>query len=137
MSDTRDDFVAFFKAHPGYDAPSLTIRGSNVGELADRIGAAEAAGLFAIVGNADSGFKAAYNLGAGLGATPLEHPGANQPPPRAAAPTVNPPGLSAPTCPHGTKTYKTGQKNGNTWKAWMCPAVKGTPGQCPPEWLKD
>lgn len=39
-----------------------------------------------------------------------------------------------PVCHHGPKQYKTGVKNGKQWAAWMCPAPKGTAGQCPPEW---
>lgn len=45
------------------------------------------------------------------------------------------PGNSAPTCQHGTKVYKTGNGRKGQWKAWMCPSPKGTPDQCPPEWL--
>ena len=42
----------------------------------------------------------------------------------------------APHCPHGVRVFKSGNKNGRTWQAWMCPAPKGTPGQCQPEWVK-
>lgn len=42
-----------------------------------------------------------------------------------------------PVCEHGAKQFKSGMgKNGKQWTAWMCPAPKGTSGQCPPEWLK-
>lgn len=139
MSDiTPEDFVTTFKGHAGYDAPSLTIRGATAPELADRIGAAEATALFAIIGNADAAFKAAFNVGSVLGAVPVVHPTAAAAPPRQApAAAANPPGLVAPVCPHGTKTYKTGTNNRGDWAAWMCPARKGTPGQCPPEWIND
>jgi hypothetical protein len=45
---------------------------------------------------------------------------------------------SAPTCKHGAMTYRTGisQKTGKEWKAWMCPAPKGTPDQCPADFLR-
>lgn len=56
----------------------------------------------------------------------------------AAAPTAAPQGPdagAAPACPHGTRTFKTGQGKRGPWSAWMCPAPKGTPGQCDPQWL--
>ena len=41
-----------------------------------------------------------------------------------------------PICKHGPKLRKTGMgKNGKQWDAWMCPAPKGQPDQCPPEWI--
>ena len=46
------------------------------------------------------------------------------------------PQQAAPACPHGVRVFKSGNKNGRTWQAWMCPAPKGTPGQCQPEWVK-
>lgn len=52
--------------------------------------------------------------------------------PAAAAPS------SGPTCKHGAMVYKSGvsQKTGNAWKAWMCPAPKGTPDQCPADFIR-
>lgn len=39
-------------------------------------------------------------------------------------------------CPHGKRTYKTGKKaNGSQWAAWFCPAPKGAPDQCAPDWV--
>lgn len=145
MSETRDDFVVSFKPHPGYDAPLLAIRGGTAAEIADKVASVDATGLFAIIGNADTSFKAAFGLGAGLGAVPVEHPSTVQAngytPPATpaytppAAPAGTPPGMVAPTCPHGTKVFKTGQGKKGEWRAFMCPAAKGTVGQCPPEWL--
>jgi hypothetical protein len=43
---------------------------------------------------------------------------------------------AGPACQHGVKTFKTGvKKDGSQWSAYMCPAPKGTVGQCPPAWL--
>lgn len=40
------------------------------------------------------------------------------------------------TCGHGEMVYKTGAgKNGRNWEAYMCPAPKGDPTQCKPQWL--
>lgn len=53
-----------------------------------------------------------------------------------AAPSSTP--TSTPTCKHGAMTYRTGisAKTGKEWKAWMCPAPKGTPDQCPADFLR-
>ncbi|MDM1863505.1 hypothetical protein PP318_17435 [Mycobacteroides abscessus] len=39
-------------------------------------------------------------------------------------------------CKHGEMVYRTGSKNGRTWKAFMCPSPKGTPDQCDAEWIR-
>lgn len=72
--DTRDDIVVSFKPHTGYDSPLIAVKGRDAAEVADKLGAVEATGLFAIIAGADQAFKAAYNLGAELGATPVTHP---------------------------------------------------------------
>jgi hypothetical protein len=53
-----------------------------------------------------------------------------------AAPSGAPAGQGK-MCEHGQKQWKEGVGNGGrAWKAWMCPAPKGTPGQCAPEWVR-
>ena len=56
------------------------------------------------------------------------------PPPATGAPAPANSG-QAPTCSHGTKSAKKGNGAKGEWKAWMCPAPKGTPDQCPPAWV--
>jgi hypothetical protein len=141
LTDTRDDFVLSFKPTKDYDSPLLAIKDATAAGLADKVAAVEATGLFALIGNADTAFKAAWLLAKGLDATPVAHPNTVPAtgyarPAAPAAPAGGPPGMTAPGCPHGTKTYKTGQSARGAWQAWMCPAAKGTPGQCPPEWIK-
>ncbi len=41
-----------------------------------------------------------------------------------------------PSCEHGERKYVTGTSAKGPWFAYMCPTPKGTPGQCPPEWIK-
>lgn len=41
-----------------------------------------------------------------------------------------------PVCQHGPKQYKEGMGAKGKWRAYFCPAPKGTPDQCPPEWMK-
>jgi hypothetical protein len=78
---------------------------------------------------------------AGVGAIPAQTINVNERVAelRAAAPTATAPANpSAPTCKHGAMTYRTGisQKTGKEWKAWMCPAPKGTPDQCPADFIR-
>lgn len=72
-------------------------------------------------------------------------PAAVQPPAvPAAAPdwgTPPPPAASfqqaaIPQCPHGARTPRSGQGAKGPWRAYMCPAPKGTPGQCEPDWVR-
>jgi hypothetical protein len=39
-------------------------------------------------------------------------------------------------CKHGEMQYRTGSKNGKTWKGFFCPTEKGTPDQCSPEFIR-
>lgn len=41
-----------------------------------------------------------------------------------------------PVCKHGPKQYKEGMGAKGKWRAYFCPAPKGTPDQCQPEWIK-
>ncbi|MEU8086371.1 hypothetical protein AB0B57_22525 [Micromonospora sp. NPDC049101] len=145
MTDTRDDFVISFKPHGGYDSPLIVVKGSTAADVFDKMKSLEASGVTAEIGTFDAALKAAFTLGGGLGATPVAHPSTvpatgyapAAPAAPAAAPAGPPPGAVAPSCPHGVKAFKTAPPaSGKTWKAWMCPAPKGTPGQCPPEWMK-
>lgn len=46
------------------------------------------------------------------------------------------PGGDTRQCKHGEMQYKTGSKNGRTWKGFFCPSPKDTPDQCSPEFLR-
>lgn len=39
-------------------------------------------------------------------------------------------------CKHGGMTLRSGTGAKGPWKAWMCPAPKGTPDQCEPIWIR-
>jgi len=43
---------------------------------------------------------------------------------------------STPMCRHGAMEWKTGNKNGKEWRAWMCSAAKGAPDKCDPQWVR-
>ncbi len=150
--DTLDDYVVSFKPHAGYDSPLFVIKAASAAALVDKINAADAVDIGAIIGKFDASLKAVYVAGSVLGATPVNNPstvaaggyGAPQAPPAPAygaqpgygapAAPAGPPGMVPPTCMHGVKTFKTGQGAKGTWRAWMCPGPKG-PGQCKPEWI--
>lgn len=163
MSDTPDDIVISLKPHGGFDSPLIVFRARDEVDAADRIRAAEAAGLFAIVGNAQAALVAQFNAGAYAGGTPVDHPattqrgGQSQPPAQGGnqrsggyqgrqggngqgrgngnAPTP-PPGMTAPQCPHGTKVYRKGESSRGPWQGWFCPAPKGDPSQCKADFFK-
>ena len=42
---------------------------------------------------------------------------------------------TVPSCQHGPRTAKSGSSAKGPWKGWMCPAPKGDPTQCPPQWV--
>ena len=46
------------------------------------------------------------------------------------------PAQQAPSCHHGVKQFRSGEKNGRQWKAYFCPSPKGTPDQCPAEFVR-
>lgn len=60
-------------------------------------------------------------------------PAATPPLPAAAAGAA--PG-GPPTCQHGTKQYKSGEKNGRSWQAWACPASSSDTTRCGFEWIR-
>lgn len=43
---------------------------------------------------------------------------------------------TVPQCQHGAKTAKSGSSAKGPWRAWMCPAPKGDPSQCKPDWVQ-
>lgn len=53
-----------------------------------------------------------------------------------AAPPAAAPG-QAPSCHHGVKVFRQAKpESGKSWKGWFCPAPKGTPDQCQPEFIR-
>ena len=55
----------------------------------------------------------------------------------APAPAAVPSFMNAtvPACAHGPRTGKSGASAKGPWRAWMCPAPKGDPSQCQPDWV--
>ena len=42
---------------------------------------------------------------------------------------------TVPSCQHGPRTAKSGSSAKGPWRAWMCPAPKGDPSHCQPDWV--
>ena len=65
-------------------------------------------------------------------ATPDAAPAWEAPTPAAPPSFAN---ATVPSCAHGPRTAKSGASAKGPWRAWMCPAPKGDPSQCQPEWV--
>lgn len=76
---------------------------------------------------------AAYFRG---GSTPSAPAAPTQPRSNVPAAAQSAPDGDSRQCKHGEMVYRTGSKNGRTWKAFMCPSPKGTPDQCDAEWIR-
>lgn len=69
--------------------------------------------------------------------TVADIPDTNQGGWEAPAPAVVPSFQNAtvPSCAHGPRTAKSGASAKGPWRAYMCPAPKGDPSQCQPDWV--
>ena len=145
MSDETGVGVTL-KAGPGYDAPWVVIRESNIEETKLRVQEFINSGLAALVGQAAEVLAGGNAAAKSLGATVVSHeaqdaptaPPAPEPTPAPAAPAAAPTGTAtttdqwgnvythnvpgAPSCPHGTMVLKAGtRKDGKPFKAYVCP----------------
>lgn len=140
----RDKVVVTVKAGRDFDSPWVVFHADSNAEAADLLGAAEATGLFALVAQAAKALAGHFNVGNTLGGRPVQSPAAAEQqyqqrpaPAQQQAPQGAPPGAQAPSCPHGVKKYVAGTNAaGKPYKFWGCPAPKGDPSQCPPEWIR-
>ena len=83
MTFNEAPFSANFKPGKDFDAPLLTIRGGSALELEARVNESAQGALFGSIVNAQTGFKAAYNVANVLGGVSESAPAPQQP---AAAP---------------------------------------------------
>lgn len=119
------------------DGSLINIRGTAVSEVLEQLGtlAANAGDLtdsMRLIAAAGTAVNAGHAASQAAPAAPA--PAAWTPPATngAAAPAASQPG-AAPSCQHGPREYKTGEKNGKTWKAWFCTAPKGQ--SCSAQWV--
>lgn len=95
--------------------------------------------LVAVISSVEQALAAGHNVAQHI---PLA-PASKQPTPVQAPAQVQQPvqdassaAPSTPMCRHGAMEWKTGNKNGKDWKAWMCSAAKGAPDKCDPQWVR-
>lgn len=147
---TESALTVTLKAGGGYEAPWLVIRADTPEQLTQRLDAVIEKGIDAAVilaaqslarewgGNTAPAVSGQANVESTLGGQVVQDtPGFTSAPQQPAAPApAAPSGGLAPICQHGAMNYKSGEKNGRTWQAYMCPTPKGTPDQCSPQWVK-
>lgn len=119
------------------DGSLINVRGMSVDAVvADLLSLAEKSAQLTDAMRLIAAAGTAVNAGhaAAQAAPAAPAPAAWTPPATAAtaAPAASQPG-AAPSCQHGPREYKTGEKNGKTWKAWFCTAPKGQ--SCPAQWV--
>lgn len=154
--------VATLKAGPGYEVPWVVIHADNPQEAVDLVGWVSSSGFLTQVASAGREFRSEYEANKALGTTPVQSPAAQYQtaqapaaPEYAAAPAATPPwptaapqvtsvamnqpdaGAAAPSCMHGQKKFVSGNGAKGPYKFWGCPARKGDPTQCKPEWIND
>lgn len=128
VTENKSKLSLTLKGGTGFDAPWVVIYPDSVEEgleiLADRDGLKE---LLEQVQNTAAFFisKAPAKPAAAAGGG-----GGNA---RQAAQEA--PGGESRTCQHGSMTFKSGFKNGKTWKGFFCPTPQGTPDQCRPQFV--
>lgn len=113
----------------------VTVRGDTAQALVDNINAFEQTGA-ALAISALEGLVAGkpvaptpQAVAAAIGGTVVEEKFAPVAP--AAAPAAG-----SRTCKHGEMTYRTGNGAKGPWKGWFCSTPKGTPDQCPPQFVR-
>lgn len=145
----QDDYAPIsvtLKGGKGFEAPWIVVRGESAGHVKELLNDVWRTNLGGAVIATANTFQQEYASdqtanpvqavtkaldGAVVSETPTSPaPSASAPQGQAAAPGP------APTCPHGERVYREGTGAKGKWRAWFCPAPKGTPDQCSPQWVK-
>lgn len=114
----------------------LNVRGESAEDLSQHLAALADGDVVTSITHLGAVLEAGNNL------TPVTSSAA--PPPPAAPSNVAQfpqqppaaPAVQAPTCPHGTRLFKRGVGAKGAWAAYFCPAPKGDPSACAPDWQK-
>lgn len=127
VGDGEGKIVLTYKEGAGFDASWTVVHANSVEDAKAILKDPEFKELLDLSKKA-----AAYFRG---GSTPAAAPPAQA---RSNAPAAaqSAPGGDTRQCKHGEMQYKTGSKNGRTWKGFFCPTPKDTPDQCSPEFLR-
>jgi len=118
-----------FKSGGGFADPWIVIHATDVADAYDQVSGENASTLAKLM---DATAKAAKYF-AGQSISPAQAPrgGGSAPAAKPAPAQTAPAKAGDPECPEGW-TYKTGSKNGKTWRAYMPPQGSGES----PMWLK-
>jgi hypothetical protein len=136
VSSEDGKITVTFKGGSAFDAPWIVLHAKDTADALDQVSGTNATAL------ADLMTRVQQAAGHFVGLAPAKAPVAagtgsvvSSAPPAGA---VSAPGGESRTCAHGEMSFKSGvgASNGKPWKAFMCPTPKGTPGQCPPEWIR-
>ncbi|WP_100443882.1 hypothetical protein [Mycobacteroides abscessus] len=127
VGDGEGKIVMTYKEGAGFDSSWTVVHANSVEDAKSILKDPEFKELLDL-----SKRVAAYFRG---GSTPAAAPPAQA---RSNAPAAaqSAPGGDTRQCKHGEMQYKTGSKNGRTWKGFFCPTPKDTPDQCSPEFLR-
>ena len=166
MSETQTGVTVTLKAGTGFEAPWIVIHAESVTDAKNQIDTGDFAALAERTVAAAEFFRSAHSVKTGLptgggqqapapqqayaqgssfggGDRGLNAPqqqswsnqGSQQQAPQFAQPAAPQGGK---TCIHGDMTFREGvsKTSGKPYRAFFCPAPKGTPNQCAPEFLR-
>ncbi|WP_457062776.1 hypothetical protein [Mycobacteroides abscessus] len=128
VGDGEGKIVLTYKEGAGFDASWTVVHANSVEDAKAILKDPEFKELLDLSKKA-----AAYFRG---GSTPTAPAAPAQPRSNVPAGAQSAPGGDTRQCKHGEMQYKTGSKNGRTWKGFFCPSPKDTPDQCSPEFLR-
>ncbi|MBN7517056.1 hypothetical protein [Mycobacteroides abscessus] len=128
VGDGEGKIVLTYKEGPGFDSSWTVVHANSVEDAKAILKDPEFKELLDLSKKA-----AAYFRG---GSTPSAPAAPAQARSNAPAAAQSAPDGDSRQCKHGEMVYRTGSKNGRTWKAFMCPSPKGTPDQCDAEWIR-
>jgi hypothetical protein len=140
VSENNTGVTVTLKAGQGFEAPWIVIHAENVADAKDQIDQGVFAELAERTVAAAEFFRAAHNVKKGLAANEAasapaqQDGGASNYATNSGAPAQQGEGK---TCIHGAMTYRegVGKQSGKPYKAYFCPAPKGS-AQCSPEFLR-
>ncbi|SHS89104.1 hypothetical protein [Mycobacteroides abscessus] len=125
--------VTTLKGGASFTDPWIVLHAESLEETEEFFSEANAKRVAALMERVQNAGKHFVRLGGGSTPAPAA---TAQPQSNVPAGAQSAPGGDTRQCKHGEMQYKTGSKNGRTWKGFFCPTPKDTPDQCSPEFLR-
>lgn len=126
--------VTTLKGGASFTDPWIVLHAESLEETEEFFSEANAKRVAALMERVQNAGKHFVSLGGG--STPSAPAAPAQPRSNTPAGAQSAPDGDTRQCKHGEMQYKTGSKNGRTWKGFFCPTPKDTPDQCSPEFLR-